>query len=166
MNILTLENGAYELDEIPSEIDDLRFCVMDNSDPSDFDYFFIPLIFLESFSCPAIVMTISDKLIKMPYDWKVVIVEEDAGNLEVVPIEDVNDRNFKAFNYNPLIGGRPKYSPIEVVDIYQDIEWHAPKLKQGQILAVPLESGESPECVYFAKEITRNCEVIDFSQAW
>ena len=48
MRLLTLEhNTAYELNEIPEEVDDVRFCVLDNSDPKDPDYFFIPLIFLE-----------------------------------------------------------------------------------------------------------------------
>ena len=46
MNILTLENTAYEMNEIPDEVEDLRFAILDNSDPKNPDYFFIPLIFL------------------------------------------------------------------------------------------------------------------------
>ena len=44
MKILTLENRTYELDVLPEEIDDLRFSILDNSDTSDTDYFFIPLL--------------------------------------------------------------------------------------------------------------------------
>lgn len=32
MYILTLENTAYEMNEIPDEVDDLRFAILDNSD--------------------------------------------------------------------------------------------------------------------------------------
>ena len=45
MHILTLENTAYEMNEIPDEVEDLRFAILDNSDPKNPDYFFIPLIF-------------------------------------------------------------------------------------------------------------------------
>jgi hypothetical protein len=30
MRILTLDNTAYELNEIPDEVEDLRFAVLDN----------------------------------------------------------------------------------------------------------------------------------------
>jgi hypothetical protein len=54
------------MNEIPDEIDDLRFCVLDNSNPTDADYFFIPLIFLESFNAPAVVLKIGEHQVKMP----------------------------------------------------------------------------------------------------
>ena len=50
MKILQLENQTYTLEKIPEYVDDqLRFAVLDNSNPAEPDYFFIPLIFLESF---------------------------------------------------------------------------------------------------------------------
>ena len=68
--ILNLEtNRAYNLNDIPDEVEDLRFCVLDNSDPKAPDYFYIPLIFLESFNSPALVLRIGEQTIKMPVDW-------------------------------------------------------------------------------------------------
>ena len=59
MNILTLDNNAFSLNNLPEQIEeDIRFSVLDNSDPANPDFFFIPLIFLESFSSPAIVLEI------------------------------------------------------------------------------------------------------------
>ena len=50
MKILTLDNQTYSLEKIPEYVDDkLRFAVLDNSDPTNTDYFYVPLIFLESF---------------------------------------------------------------------------------------------------------------------
>ena len=37
MRILTLDNTSYSMDSIPDEIDEVRFCVLDNSDPKDPD---------------------------------------------------------------------------------------------------------------------------------
>ena len=48
MKILTVENGVYEIDQVPDEVDDIRFGVFDTSDPEWMDYYFLPLIFLES----------------------------------------------------------------------------------------------------------------------
>jgi len=86
MRILTLDNTSYSMDSIPDEIDEVRFCVLDNSDPKDPDYFYIPLIFLESFNSPALVLRIGNNTIRMPVDWQILIGEPDFGDLEVVPL--------------------------------------------------------------------------------
>jgi hypothetical protein len=77
MKILSSENRCFNLDHLPDEVDDLRFAIFDNSDPSNPDYFYIPLIFLESFHSPALVLKIGQYKIKMPIDWQVLIGEPD-----------------------------------------------------------------------------------------
>jgi len=166
MRIHTLDNTAYNLDTLPEEIDDMRFAILDNSDPNNPDYFYIPLIFLESFTSPALVLRIGDKQIKMPLDWQVLIGEEDLGDLESLPLTSLNDRDFKVYQYNSLKSYAPTFLPIEIVDVYNEVSWYAPKLKNGQYLAVPLSDGENPECVYFIKDVSRNCEVVDYNKAW
>jgi hypothetical protein len=166
MRILTLENTAFEMNDIPDEIDDLRFCVFDNSDPKDPDYYFIPLIFLESFNSPALVLRIGNENIMMPVDWQVLIGEPDLGDLEVVPLTSINDRGFSVFTFNPMKSFRPKFETIEIVDIYQDVKWYFPKLKPGQMLAVPLSNGSEPACAYFIKDVSRQSEVVDYGKAW
>lgn len=166
MRILTLDNLAYDLDTLPDEVEDMRFAIFDNSDPSSPDYFYIPLIFLESFNSPALVLQIGPHVVKMPMDWRILIGEPDSGDLEVVPLTSINDRGFKAFQFNPLTGFRPSFPPIEIIDVYNDVTWYTPKLKNGQMLAVPLTDDPEPECVYFVKDISRNCEVVDYNKAW
>jgi hypothetical protein len=166
MRILTLDNTAFEMDEIPDEIGDLRFCVFDNSDPKEPDYYYIPLIFLESFNSPALVLKIGENTIKMPVDWQLLIGEPDLGDLEVVPLTSINDRGFSVFTFNPLSSFRPEFMPVEIVDIYQDVKWYFPKLKPGQMLAVPLDNSDHPQCAYFVKEISRQSEVVNYNKAW
>jgi hypothetical protein len=166
MRILTLDNTSYEMDQIPDEIDEVRFCVLDNSDPKEPDYFYIPLIFLESFNSPALVLKIGDSIIRMPLDWQILIGEHDFGDLEVVPLTSINDRGFSVFCFNPLTSFRPEFKAIEVVDIYQDVKWYFPKLKPGQMLAVPLTDEPEPMCAYFIKDISRQSEVVDYSKVW
>lgn len=166
MRILTLDNKAYEMNEIPDEIEDLRFCVFDNSDPKEPDYFYIPLIFLESFNSPALVLKIGENIIKMPVDWQILIGEPDLGDLEVVPLTSINDRGFNVFTFNPLSSFRPEFYPVEIIDIYQDVKWYFPKLKPGQMLAVPLNNFANPTCAYFVKDISRQSEVVNYNKAW
>lgn len=166
MNILLLDNTKYNLENLPEEVDDLRFAILDNSNPSNVDYHYIPLIFLESFNSPALVLRIGDKQIKMPLDWQILIGEKEHGDLETLPLTSINDRGFNAFTFNPLSSFMPDFLPIEIVDIYHDVTWFAPRLKNGQFLCVPIDDTEKPRCVYFVKEISRNCELVDYNQVF
>ena len=147
-------------------MEDLRFAVLDNSDPKNPDYFYIPLIFLESFNSPALVLRIGEHTIKMPVDWQLLIGEHDLGDLEVVPLTSINDRGFSAFCFNPIGSFKPEFKPVEITDIYQDVKWYFPKLKPGQMLAVPIEKGENPRCAYFLKDASRQSEVVDYGRIW
>ena len=167
MNILTLENTTYNLNNLPDKIDDdIRFAVLDNNTPAECDFYWIPLIFLESFNAPAVVLQVGDKQIKMPVDWQVLIGDEEGGDLETLPLSSLNDRGFSVFSFNPLSSFAPNFLPIEIVDIYSDVTWYAPRLRNGQFLCVPLDDGPKPRCIYFVKEISRNCEIIDYGQVF
>lgn len=166
MRILTLDNTVYELDTLPEKVDDMRFAILDNSDPANPDYHYIPLIFLESFNSPALVLRIGEHTLRLPIDWQILIGEPDLGDFEVLPLTSINDRGFKVFEFNPLTSFRPSFPEIEIIDVYHDVVWYAPKLKNGQLLAIPLSSDDRPECVYCVKDISRNCEVIDAQKAW
>jgi hypothetical protein len=166
MRILTLENKCFHLDKLPEEIDeDIRFSVLDNSDPKEPDFFFIPLIFLESFSAPAMVLNINGHELTMPVDWHIAVGDQEAGmDLEVLPLTSLNDRGFEAWMFNPLTGFKSDYGKIEIVNFYNDVKWYFPKMKNGQLLSVPISEGKSPLCAYFVKDISRQCEVIEYGE--
>lgn len=166
MNILLLDNTKYNLETLPEEVDDLRFAILDNSNPANVDYHYIPLIFLESFNAPALVLKVGSFTLKMPLDWQILIGEQEHGDLETLPLTSLNDRGFNAFEFNPLTSFSPTFLPIEILDIYNEVTWYAPRLRNGQFLCVPLEDGPKPKCIYFVKEISRNCEIVDYNQVF
>ena len=88
MRILTVDNLAYDLNKLPETVsDDMAFSVLDNSNPKEPDFFFIPLIYIESFSAPAIVLEIGGKEITMPLDWSIAVGDlEDSNTVDVVPV--------------------------------------------------------------------------------
>ena len=165
MQILTLDNVCYKLSNLPEQIDDeIHFSVLDNSDAKNPDFFFIPLIFIESFSSPAIVMEINGKEIMMPVDWCMAVGDSTSGNdLEILPLTSINDRGFEAFLFNPLTSYKFDFGDIKITNFYNDVKWYFPKMKNGQLLSVPIEDGSKPLCAYFVKDISRQSEIIDYT---
>jgi len=167
MQILTLDNEYFDLNTLPKEIDkDIRYSVLDNSDPKDPDYFFVPLIYLESFSSPAVVLQIGQHQVQMPLEWSMVVGNSEVGDLEVLPLTSLNDRGFEAFCFNPLTSNRPNFLPVDVINVYQDVKFYFPKLKNGQLLTTPIQKKRDPNCAFFVKEVSRQSELIDFSLVW
>ena len=165
MRILTLENECFLLNDLPEQIDDdVRFSVLDNSDPKNPDFFFVPLIFLESFSAPAMVLEINGHEITMPVDWHIAVGDSTSGNdLEVLPLTSINDRGFEAFLFNPLTSYKFDFGTIKITNFYSDVKWYFPKVKNGQLLGVPLTNKPKSVCAYFIKDISRQSEVIDYT---
>lgn len=164
MRILTLDNQTYHLDKVPDEIEeDIRFSVLDNSDPKNPDFYFVPLIFLESFSAPAMVLDIDGNEITMPLDWCIAVGDSESGNdLEVLPLTSLNDRGFEAFLFNPLTSYTMNWGEVKITNFYNDVKWYFPKMKNGQLLGVPITDGDNPQCAWFVKDISRQSETIDY----
>jgi hypothetical protein len=161
MKILTNYNTTFNLNQIPDNAEDIRFGVLDYSDQANVDYYFIPLIFLESFNSPCVDLRIGNLNIQMPLDWSVIIGDKNSGEMEIMPLIYLNDKDFDVFCYNPINGFMPHFLKLEVLNLWPDVNWYFPKLKNGQILAVPLSDGPAPLCAYFLKDIGKIPESLD-----
>lgn len=161
MRILTNNNQSYAINQIPEKVDDIRYCVLDYSNTNDVDYYFLPLIFLESFHSPCIDIKIGPYNIQMPLDWSVIIGDINLGDLEIMPLVYLMDKDFEVFCFNPVKGYMPRFLKLEIVNTWPDVKWYFPKLKNGHLLTVPLEDKEDPLCAFFVKEINKLPDVID-----
>ena len=167
MKILTVENGVYEIDQVPDEVDDIRFGVFDTSDPEWMDYYFLPLIFLESFYAPAICLQIGEHNIQMPMDWSIAICDDDAhSEIEIVPLTSLNNRGFKTPVFNPMDNKIPKIEEVFITNIYQEVKWFFPKLKHGHLLVTPIENRNVPKSVLFVKEANKIPDPVDLSDVF
>jgi hypothetical protein len=166
MQILTLDNIPFLLNNLPDEVDEnTRFAVLDNSNPSEPDFLFMPLIFLESFNAPAMVLQIGDDEIAMPIDWSIAVGDSSSScDIEILPLTSLNDRGFEALCFNPLSSFRVEFKPIKIVNFYNDVKWYFPKMKNSQLLASPINKKPKPDCVYFVKEISRQNELIQLDK--
>jgi hypothetical protein len=167
VQILTLDNKTFYLNDLPEEVDDdLRYAVLDNSDSNNPDYFYLPLIFLESFTGPAAVLKIGEWQVTMPLDWCAIVGDPTGPEMEVLPLTSLNDRGFKTYTFNPLSSFRPDFYDIDIINVYPDVKWYFPKMKPGQLLCTPLHSGEDPVCAYFVKEVSRQSEIVNYTKCW
>jgi hypothetical protein len=99
----------------------------------------------------------------MPLDWCIAVGDPMADNdLEVLPLTSLNDRGFQAFCFNPLSGTKFDFGTIKITNFYNDVKWFFPKTKNGQLLSVPITTGEKPLCAFFIKEISRQSEIIEY----
>jgi len=164
MRVMLSENKTFDMNELPNQIDDLRYCVLDYSNQSDVDFYFIPLIFLEVYERPAVDLSIGKYRIRMPLDWSIVIGDKNIGNIEIIELKHLNGRDFDAFTMNPINGYIPDFMEISIDNIYPNVVWNLPKLKWGHILAVPLRSGENAPCAFFVRDTNKLPESLDITK--
>jgi len=164
LRILTTDNQSFDLNQLPEKVDDLRYCVLDYSDAHNIDYYWFPLIFLDIFSSPCADIRIGPYNIQMPLDWSIVVGDKHAGDLEIMRLVDLNDKDFDAFSINPIRGYMPDFFNIEILNVFSDVKWYFPRLKNGHILAFPLSTGSNPPCVFFVKETGKLPDQLDIRQ--
>lgn len=163
MKILTVENCSYDLDHVPDQVDDIHFCVLDCSDPEYIDFQYLPLIYLEGFHSPCIVLGLGDHTVKVPLDWSVMACDEDYTSLEIMPLTQLNDRGFHTLLFNPMKHFFPECKELEIKNVYADVKWFFPKLKTGNILVMPVEEGDTPLCALFVKDHSKIPNPLDIA---
>ena len=166
MRILTPENTSYNMEEVPNQVDDLRYCVLDYSNQADVDFLFYPLIFLDQFPRPAADLQLGPYRIQMPLDWSIIIADKHLGAMEIVELKHLNDRDFDAFVLNPINGYMPQFLEITIQNVFPDVTWNIPKLKRGHILAVPLSDSPAPPCAFFVKDTNKLPDGLDISKVF
>lgn len=158
------ENVSFEMNELPDEVDDLRYCVLDYSNQNDVDFLFFPLVFLDIFPRPAADLKIGNFRVQMPLDWSIVIADKDFGYVEIIDLKHINDRDFTAFVLNPVNSYMPQFLDITIENVFSDVNWHMPHLKHGHLLAVPLSSDPNPLCAFFVKDTNKIPESLDITK--
>ena len=155
------------MNEIPEQVDtDLRYCVLDYSNQADVDFMFPPLVFLDVFSRPSADLKIGKYRVQVPLDWSIVISDKNMGNLEIIDLKHINDRDFQAFCFNPICGYMPHFLDLEIDNIFPNVAWSVPKLKNGHLLAVPLNGGPEPLCAFFIRDTNKISDILDISKVF
>ena len=160
MKILTLEDRTYTLEKIPEWVDEkMRFAVLDNSDPENPDFFYIPLIFLESFNAPAAVCRAA-----VLYVFRTLVNDDipmNEGCLKPVEIILPDDCMLRAQFPAAVIAGNVETSQIVTDALYGALGVMA--AAQGTMAPQPPSSADSGGKVCFTRGRPkgRHSEVFD-----
>ena len=152
MNFLTVENEAYDIANLPDEVDDFRYCTFDVGVDGHMDYYFTPLVFLESWQYPAAVLQIGEYKVQVPLDWSILVCDEDYTTVELVQVSDLNDRGFCTLVYNPYVPSIPSLCEVSVVNVFSEVRWFFPKVANNSLLVVPVDNCTAPPCVLLASD--------------
>lgn len=177
MRLLTENNTPFLMNNIPMDDINLYYNVLDYNDPKNIDYYFVPLIYIETFTAPAAELKIGDYTLMMPLDWNILVGDKHLGEMEIVNIVHLNHGNFEVFCFNPVTGYRPEFLNVKITNIFQEMKWFFPQLKSGSFLTVPLMDRAATKnietyngkhisvtdlpCAYFIKELNKNTETIN-----
>jgi hypothetical protein len=111
------------------------------------------------------VLEIGGREITMPLDWNIAVGDlEDSNTVDVVPLTSIADRGFQAFIFNPLSSFKAQFAPVNVINFYNEVKWYFPKMKNNQLISTPLTDGKDPNCAFFVKDISRQCESIEYTE--
>lgn len=125
---------------------------------------FPPVVMLDQFTSRAADLRIGKFRVSVPLDWSIIIADKNMGNVEIIDIKHINDRDFQVFCFNPISGYMPSFPDLEIENIYSDVTWTVPKLINGHILAVPLNDDDEPLCALFVKDTNKLPESLDITK--
>lgn len=153
MLILTNANKTFDLNQVGHELSEpVHFGVFDYSDKVNYDYYFRQLIMTETFNNVTIEFQIGPYKIMLPQEWSIVLGDPETGDIELIPIDEINTRNFHALSFNPIKGSLHKFLPLKPIDVFTDISWTVPRLAFHNFLLVPLHTGVNPDCIFIINE--------------
>src|SRR5690606_19633685 len=118
----------------------------------DCDYYFKPLVFLESFNDCALQFNIGPHKIQVPKDWSIITGDPEIGEIELIPVEEINNRDFHAFTFNPHTGFYHTFLPIKLDDLFVNVRLIFPKLDQHNFILITLITSPTPDSIFLINE--------------
>ena len=153
MLILTNENKTVDLINVGQELsENIYFGVFDFSEKNNYDFFFKPLIMKETFNNVTVQFQMGPYKVMLPIEWSIILADPETGDIELIPVKDINTRDFHVFTFNPLNGGLHRFYPLKAIDIFTDVCWTVPKIALHNFLLFPLSNGSGPECIFIVNE--------------
>jgi hypothetical protein len=153
MLILTHDNKIFDLNQVGHELaESVHYGIFDISDKNNPDYYFRPLVMTETFNNVTIEFRIGKNKIMIPQEWSIVLADPDTGDVELIPADEINVREFHALVFNPIRNGMHSFLPLAPVDVFTDVSWTVPRLGFHNFLVMPIENKPNPDCILIINE--------------
>jgi len=138
MLILNNDNNILDTDKISESC---FYSVLRFKDMKNPDFYFEELKYVEEFTSHTIKIEINEKPVYVPFHWSILC--SDLEYIQTIPLYEFSGRQFQAFCMNPIDGFTPHYPTVRIVEIFQNITWSCPPMKDKDMLVVPIEENSS-----------------------
>lgn len=171
MLILSENNTVMDTDKVTAA-EKVYYGVLDFTRPKSPDYHFNPLVFVDTYQAPAVVLEVGNYTVVLPFKWSILITYADQA--EVVPIKELPGKEYDAFCLNPISGYMPRMLPIRLVNIHNNASWTSPPMDRNKMLVVPIgferdsegNQRDQPLCMIVGEQKVRAPDTIDMSTLW
>jgi hypothetical protein len=141
MLILTAENQVINTDSMMVG-EEVYNGTLNLQDPSNPDFFFNVIEFLDEFTAASVTLRIGDFEIVMPLHWSVLCT--DMEYVHSIPLHELGGKQFSAFCLNPIDGFSPEFLQVRQGMIFPQANWTAPQMNDKDLLVVPLGDHKKP----------------------
>jgi hypothetical protein len=138
MLILNDHNKILDTDKISEAC---AYSVLRFKDTKNPDFFFEELGHVEEFTSHTIKLGIGDYTTFVPFHWSILC--SDLEYIQTIPLHEFSGRPFQAFCMNPIDGFMPHYPVVRILEIFQNITWSCPPMKDKDMLVIPI--GDNPQ---------------------
>lgn len=136
MLIFDNNSNAVLLDSIHSPTPSEYFWVLDFE---MMDYTLTPLTGLEEMIVPVMEVMVNDFAFVLPANWNMLVIDDDAYQLDVSEIADLAGREFNAMVYGPeLING--ELAVVTVTNYSPSFKIVGPSLNKHQMMCHPISA--------------------------
>lgn len=134
MLIFNEYNETVILDDLCSPITSEFFWVLDLA---NLDFGLAPLSILEETTSPTITIAVGMTTIEVPANWNILILDDHAGDIDIIPVSWIGHKSFKAFSYGPEVK-IPTPVSLRLVDYKVKSTTIAPAMNKHQMLCHPI----------------------------
>ena len=71
---------------------------------------------------------------------------------------------FKSTLKDSTVLFKADFEEVNVGNFYNEVKWYFPKMKNNQLISTPVTNGKQPSCAFFVKDMSRQCESIEYTQ--
>lgn len=172
MFILNEENKTINLGNLTTFFEkygkekDIMFFILDLEGSKDeYDFKCLPLKYIEKTITNAVEVVINDQYImRIPINWYILCGDKIFyENIEFINIQNIMNEEYNCISINPLSSYIPKWYSLKIINMFPNIEWISPKVKNEQYIVYPLSEKENPDCIIISPEQNKNNVILDIS---
>jgi len=160
--VLDENKNPIKLKEAPYQGGNLYFTLLDFTDINDVDIVCFPLNVYEIFTTSVAEIRIGNLgFVYVPLDYHVPVGDRFHGDLELLDILSIIDKEIETLVIKPIDGYHIRWETIDVINIYEDVSYIFPVVRNTHLVACPIENVHNPYCIFVGNRTVKQNVILD-----